>query len=686
MEELRPYAIALDYSEDKDALRRFLFTFEEKGSLKYQAQIKQLGTAKQINIDLVDIIVDGNTELYGRVLRNTERYREMVYELIDEMLTAGEVEMPAGNPFFEHRKTRIAERYPGRSIFDMLPKGLLRFYSVNIYNRECTKFDEVSPERIGSLVTVQGIVAKASEIHPAIAVAVYMCDSCTSEVFQEVPTETFMPAIECRSEKCRAGRQKGTLLLQTRASRFRAKQVLHLQELPQEVQPGRIPRTLSVEVYDELAGLVVPGEEVRISGSYLPKPNEGIQKYRMGLLSDTYILGSHIQSTKKHTRSVKADGEQIVKHPVEILARSIAPEIAGLDDVKKMLLLLLIGGDTYTEGGMRIRGEINILLVGDPGVAKSQLLKAVKALSPRGVFTTGRGASSAGLTACVTKDPDTGETVLEGGALVMSDGGVCCIDEFDKMHEHDRSCVHEAMEQHRISISKAGINTTLNARCSVLAAANPIKGRYVPGKSVAWNAGLPSALISRFDAVCVLQDVAGKQDAEIARHILEVHRTKGSAGACLSPEQLAACIGRSREITVALGQGVRERIVEAYVQERSRALGRPDANKAPPSTARKVLSVLRFAQALAKAEQRTVVTIQDVEEVLRLLGAQVFGVQECIEDLPGEDHEEYKALEIEAIYRQVERFSRAEIDQCIRERLEAGVWALDGKRLILFRM
>ncbi|KAI5150047.1 DNA replication licensing factor MCM7 [Nematocida ausubeli] len=710
MEDLRQYRIEKDYAVSKDTMRRFLFTFESSGTLKYMAQIKALSKTKAISINVSDILEDGNTDLYADVLNNTARYREIVYEIVDEMLRAEEIEMPKEDLFFEHRKARVMERYPNKSVFEVLTKSILRYYSVNIYRTDLLSFNDVTPDVIGSLVCIRGIISKASDVHPSISVAVFMCDSCTSEVFQEVEGETFLPLSECQSEKCRAGRTKGTLHLQTRPSKFRSKQVFRVQELSAEVEPGRVPRSLTVEVYDELVRTAVPGTEVLVSGVFLPKPNEGIQKMRMGLLSDTYILGSYVRPIKKasvraarptseNTDENRASGEEAVSPVseqqeiapeeeenspgmVDLMASSIAPEISGMEDIKKLLLLMLIGGDTCTEGGLRIRGEINVLLVGDPGVAKSQLLKAVCRLSPRGIFTTGKGASGAGLTACVSRDSETGEHILEGGALVMSDGGICCIDEFDKMHESDRSCVHEAMEQHRISISKAGINTTLNARCSVLAAANPIKGRYVEKKGIAWNAGLPSALISRFDAVKVIQDIAGKGDVEICKHILGVHKRKGAITGVLPIEKLAAEINKCKVIEPSLGEGVQERIVSAYSLERAK-----DAKmlgKGLPGTARRVLSVLRFSQALAKAHRRKTVTIQDVEEVLRLLGCDSLSIYDIIMKMEGGNNESYKVIELDCIYKEASRFDMAEIDECIRQQVDIGAWSLNGDKLTIF--
>jgi len=284
-------------------------------------------------------------------------------------------------------------------------------------------------------------------------------------------------------------------------------------------------------------------------------------------------------------------------------------------------LMMMVGGVTRAmSDGMKIRGDINICLMGDPGVAKSQLLKHISHVAPRGIYTSGKGASGVGLTAAVVKDPVTGEWILEGGSLVLADMGICCIDEFDKMEESDRTAIHEVMEQQTISIAKAGITTTLNARTAILAAANPAYGRYNPRRTPEENFNLPAALMSRFDLLFLLIDRPNlDSDRLLAEHVTYVHQNSTHPKLTVDvfdAEFLRGYIAQARTVTPFIPRDLTEYIVAAYVSMRTED---DKPTSASYTTARSLLGILRLAQASARLRFSPIVQQPDVEEAMRLM-------------------------------------------------------------------
>lgn len=304
-----------------------------------------------------------------------------------------------------------------------------------------------------------------------------------------------------------------------------------IQESPGKVPAGRIPRSKDVLLLNDLIDLVKPGEIVEITGVYRHSFDIGMNSKQGFPVFKTLIEANYIHKVSDQSAAFslsQIDIEMIrklqrEKNLTRRLVRSIAPSIYGHYNIKLALALSLFGGQRK-EGSHIIRGDINVLLVGDPGVAKSQFLKYVEKTASRAVYTTGKGSTAVGLTAAVTKDSLTQEWILEGGALVLADNGVCLIDEFDKMNDMDRTSIHEAMEQQTISISKAGIVTTLQARCSIIAASNPIKGRYDRSKTFRENVSLTDPILSRFDILSViLDDVDDDDDERLARFVVDSH-------------------------------------------------------------------------------------------------------------------------------------------------------------------
>ncbi|GAC95006.1 ATP dependent DNA helicase [Pseudozyma hubeiensis SY62] len=642
----------------------------------YMHQLQNIANREQnsLIIDLNDVASHFNTttnesgkELVGAIRNNAKRYLDLFSECVDKLVPEPSKDISHKDDVLDvirhqrmERNARTVESAedpndagvaPEDASDNIFPPVLLRRYTLYFKPYTGRMQGEQHPEEplavrsvrgshLGKLITVRGIVTRVSEVKPFLLVDAYACDVCGAEVFQEVTSRQYMPLTQCNSRRCMTNNTRGPLYPQVRASKFVPFQEVKIQEMADQVPVGHIPRTMTIHVYGPLTRAMNPGDVVHVGGIFLPMPYSGFKAIRAGLLTDTYLDAQSIHQLKKQytamqrTPEIAAQIAELKDDPAlyQKLASSIAPEIYGHEDVKKCLLLLLVGGVSKTVGdGMKIRGDINVCLMGDPGVAKSQLLKYISKVAPRGVYTTGRGSSGVGLTAAVMRDPVTDEMVLEGGALVLADNGIACIDEFDKMEESDRTAIHEVMEQQTISISKAGITTTLNARTSILAAANPLYGRYNPRVSPVDNINLPAALLSRFDILYLILDTPTRDDDErLAQHVTYVHMHNHHPELefdVISPTLMRHYIALARQKRPVLSKSVSDYVVGAYVQMRTQYKEDtlPSSSSHEPSSgtgyvsARTLLGIIRLSQALARLRFDDSVSIPDVDEALRLL-------------------------------------------------------------------
>ncbi|KAI6249901.1 DNA replication licensing factor mcm2 [Erysiphe necator] len=388
---------------------------------------------------------------------------------------------------------------------------------------------QLRQSHLNCLVRVSGVVTRRSGVFPQLKYVMFDCGRCGARLgpFQQESS------VEVKISYCQNCQSRGPFNLNSEKTVYRNYQKLTLQESPGTVPTGRLPRHREVILLWDLIDKAKPGEEIEVTGVYRNNYDSQLNSKNgfpvfATILEANNVIKSHDQLagfrlTEEDERRIRLLARD--PHIIDKIINSIAPSIYGHKDIKTAIALSLFGGVAKDrQGKHHIRGDINVLLLGDPGTAKSQVLKYVEKTAHRAVFTTGQGASAVGLTASVRKDPLTGEWTLEGGALVLADKGTCLIDEFDKMNDQDRTSIHEAMEQQTISISKAGIVTTLQARCGIIAAANPIGGRYNSTIPFSQNVQLTEPILSRFDILCVVRDTVDPEEDEfLAKFVVGSH-------------------------------------------------------------------------------------------------------------------------------------------------------------------
>ncbi|KAI3787309.1 hypothetical protein L1987_41687 [Smallanthus sonchifolius] len=560
----------------------------------------------------------------------------------------------------------VMEEVANKLVFNLHPNYKRIHQKIYVRVTNLPVYDQIRNIRqihLNTMIRIGGVVTRRSGVFPQLQQVKYDCNKCGAILgpfFQNSYSEVKVGSCpECQS--------KGPFTVNIEQTVYRNYQKLTLQESPGIVPAGRLPRYKEVILLNDLIDCARPGEEIEVTGIYTNNFDLSLNTKNGFPVFATVIEANHVTkkqdlfSAYKLTQEDKEKIEKLSKDPRigERIIKSIAPSIYGHEDIKTAIALAMFGGqEKNVEGKHRLRGDINVLLLGDPGTAKSQFLKYVEKTGQRAVYTTGKGASAVGLTAAVHKDPVTREWTLEGGALVLADKGICLIDEFDKMNDQDRVSIHEAMEQQSISISKAGIVTSLQARCSVIAAANPIGGRYDSSKNFSQNVELTDPIVSRFDVLCVVKDVVDPvMDEMLATFVVDSHFKSIPKGTNLDgksnnnsqddnidtdmladPEILSQDMLK-KYITYAklnvfprLHDADLDKLTRVYAELRRES----SHGQGVPIAVRHIESMIRMSEAHARMHLRQHVTQEDVDMAIRVLldsfiSTQKFGVQKALQ-------------------------------------------------------
>jgi len=588
-----------------DKVKEFLTQFKDPtGSFSYVEQIDQMmpKRAKYIVVDFNDLV-------------SVPFIESKFVESPDEIL----------NAFSRAIKEILQERFPeyARKIEHDIRARIANFPAER-------SLRQINSEVITKMTSVSGMVVRASEVKPLAKELTYKCLDKHISKFTLLDGMSLDKAVKCQSPKC----PYTNLAIVAEESRFIDFQIVRLQELPEDLPPGQLPHYVNVSMKQDLVDYARPGDRIILTGIVrieqervfgVKQSESALYRLRMDGNNIEFIGGRGIKGTRRTEREeISPDEQKIIrtlsKNPdiYDRLIASFAPHIRGHELFKEAILLLIVGSTQRAlSDGSKVRGDINVFLVGDPGTAKSEMLKFCARIAPRGLYTSGRGSTAAGLTAAVVRDA-SGIFMLEAGAVVLGDQGLVCIDEFDKMRPEDRSALHEVMEQQSASIAKGGIVATLNARTSILAAANPMFGKYDPFKNLTENVNLPIPLLTRFDLIFVVRDIPHKEkDRQIAQHILSQHGTSGTdTTSLIDVDILTKYLAYAKQNDPVLTKEAENKIMEFYLKMRS--VEGEDKEKMITITPRQLEGLIRLSTARARILLKNQVEEDDADRAIYL--------------------------------------------------------------------
>ena len=587
-----------------DKVKEFLTQFKDSGSFSYVEQIDQMMPkhAKYIVVDYNDLVSSPLIE--SKFIQSPDEilhaFSKAIYEILKERF-------PEYARKIEHEiRARIANFPAERSL------------------------RQINSEVITKMISVSGMIVRTSEVKPLAKEVTYQCLDKHKSKFTLFDGMSLNTSVKCQTPNCK----HINLSLIPEESKFIDFQIVRLQELPEDLPPGQLPHYVNVSMKQDLVDYARPGDRIILTGivrieqeriSGVNKSESALYRLRIDGNNIEFVGGKGIKNSRRTEREeISPDEQKIIrtlsKNPdiYDRLIASFAPHIRGHELFKEAILLLIVGStQRILSDGSKIRGDINVFLVGDPGTAKSEMLKFCARIAPRGLYTSGRGSTAAGLTAAVVRDT-SGIFMLEAGAVVLGDQGLVCIDEFDKMRPEDRSALHEVMEQQSVSIAKGGIVATLNARTSILAAANPMFGKYDPFKNLTENVNLPIPLLTRFDLVFVVRDIPSQEkDRQIAQHIINQHGTSGTDTTSLvDVDILTKYLAYAKRLDPDLTKEAENKIMEFYLKMRS--IEGEDKEKMITITPRQLEGLIRLATARAKILLKNQVDEKDADRAIYL--------------------------------------------------------------------